>query len=83
MGPPGFQQDYGLICKNKPKWGLILLALLGPDAHLIHLTGRFLSFRIDGKKHDNADGPSGPYDAAGSVVATMGTPPTKLTGNLA
>jgi hypothetical protein len=41
----------------------------------------FLSFRIDGKKHDNADGPSGPYAAAGSVAATMGTLPTKLMGN--
>jgi hypothetical protein len=43
----------------------------------------FLSFRIDGKKHDNADGPSGPYAAAGSVAAKTGTPPIKLMGDLA
>jgi hypothetical protein len=41
-----------------------------------------LSFRMDGKKHVNADGPSGPYAAAGSVAATFGTLPTKLMGNL-
>ncbi len=38
----------------------------------------YLSFRIDGKKHDNADGQSAPYAAAGSVATTMETPPTKL-----
>jgi hypothetical protein len=43
----------------------------------------FLSFRIDGKKHDNADGPSGSYAAAGSVAATAGNLPTKLMSNLA
>jgi hypothetical protein len=42
-----------------------------------------LSFRNDGKKQDNADGPYGPYAAAGSVTATTGTPPTKLMGDLA
>ncbi len=41
----------------------------------------FLSFRIDGKKHDNADGSSSPYAAAGSVADTTGTPPTKLMGD--
>jgi hypothetical protein len=43
----------------------------------------FLSFRIDGKKHENADGPSGPYAAAGSVATTSETLPTKLMGDLA
>jgi hypothetical protein len=31
---------YGLICKNNPKWGLVLLAS-GPDGHLIRCTGHF------------------------------------------
>jgi hypothetical protein len=43
----------------------------------------FLSFRNEGKKQYNADGPSGPSAAAGSVTTTTGTPPTKLMGNLA
>jgi hypothetical protein len=43
----------------------------------------FLSLKIDGKKQDNADGPSGPYAAAGSVPATMGILPTKLMVNFA
>ncbi len=42
-----------------------------------------LSFRIDGKKHDNADGPSAAYAATDSAATTTGTPPTKLIGNLA
>jgi hypothetical protein len=29
--------DYGLICKNNPKWGLVSVAS-GPDAHLSHLS---------------------------------------------
>jgi hypothetical protein len=43
----------------------------------------FLTFRNDGKKQDNADGPSNPYAAAGSVANTTRTPPTKFMGNLA
>ncbi len=38
----------------------------------------FLFFRNDGKKQYNADEPSGPYAAAGSVAATTGTLPDKL-----
>jgi hypothetical protein len=34
------------------------------------------------KKQDNVDDPSGPYAIAGSIVATMRNPPTKLIGNL-
>ncbi len=34
------------------------------------------------KKQDNADDPSGPYAADGSITATMRNPPTKLMGNL-
>jgi hypothetical protein len=33
--------DYGLICKNNPKWGLVSVAS-GPGAYLIHLSYRFL-----------------------------------------
>ncbi len=32
--------DYGLICKNNPKWGLVSV-VLGLDAHLSHLSCRF------------------------------------------
>ena len=32
--------DHGLICKNNPKWGLVLLAL-GPDGHLLRHPGLF------------------------------------------
>jgi hypothetical protein len=31
--------DYGLICKNNPKWGLVSVAS-GPDAHLICVSCR-------------------------------------------
>jgi hypothetical protein len=31
--------DYGLMCKNNPKWGLVLF-MSSPDAHLICQTGR-------------------------------------------
>ena len=41
--------DYGLICKNNPKWGLVLLAS-GPDGHLIRCTGHFSVMRKWGKK---------------------------------
>ncbi len=43
----------------------------------------FLSISNDDKKQDNADGPSGPYAAAGSVPSTIGTPPTKHIGDIA
>jgi hypothetical protein len=43
----------------------------------------FLSFRNDGKKQYNAECPSDPYPAAGSIATTTGTLPTKLMGNLA
>ncbi len=36
--------DYGLTCKNNPKWGLVLVAS-GPDANLSCLNCVFLSFR--------------------------------------
>ncbi len=42
----------------------------------------FLPFRDGGKKQDNADGPYGPYAAAGSVPSTTGTLRTKLIGTL-
>jgi hypothetical protein len=29
--------NYGLICKNNPKWDIVLVAS-GPGAHLIHLS---------------------------------------------
>jgi hypothetical protein len=32
--------DYGLICKNNPKWDLFSVAS-GPDAHLSRLSCRF------------------------------------------
>ncbi len=34
------------------------------------------------KKQDNADNPSGPYAAAGSIATTMRNLPTKLMGDL-
>ncbi len=33
--------DYGLICKNNPKWGLVSLAL-SPDGHLICCASCFI-----------------------------------------
>jgi hypothetical protein len=33
--------DYGVICKNNRKWGLVSLAS-DPNAHLICWTGHFL-----------------------------------------
>jgi len=41
--------EYGLICKNNPKWGLVSLAL-GLDDHLIHCDSHLLSFRNEPKK---------------------------------
>jgi hypothetical protein len=41
--------DYGLICKNNPKWGLVSLAS-GPDGHLIRHPGLFPVFRNEPKR---------------------------------
>jgi hypothetical protein len=40
--------DYGLICKNNHKWGLVSVAS-GPDALLIHLSCGF-SCHLDMRK---------------------------------
>ena len=60
--------EYGLICKNNPKRGLVSLAL-GPDGHLICQTGHFSLIQKCGK-----DGAAMPRSRRIRVSGGMGDP---------